>query len=189
LSNRMRVGGGVACGDGAVDTSERVGLPEEVKESVLLTAVFNAITQARRSSMLLARRRIVERSFMRITKPGSAPGSSLNPAPSRLYCLPDVSPSCRKQPLFARARSLGGSLGVLSSMQVLESSNDQNHADGKVESRGIDASKEAIGDDSRVVRLHAPRASHGVAQVAIHSQVASQGTGVVNVHNADMAMY
>jgi hypothetical protein len=31
--------------------------------------------------------------------------------------------------------------------------------------------------------------AHGVAQVMIHSQVVSQGTGVVNVHNADMAMH
>jgi hypothetical protein len=30
-------------------------------------------------------------------------------------------------------------------------------------------------------------ASHGVAQVAFRLQVASQGTGVVNVRNADMA--
>jgi hypothetical protein len=35
-----------------------------------------------------------------------------------------------------------------SSMQVLESSNDQDHADGNVECRGIDASGENIGDDS-----------------------------------------
>jgi hypothetical protein len=34
--------------------------------------------------------------------------------------------------------------------------------------------------------LRDPRASHGV--VTIHSQVASQATGVVNVQNADMAM-
>jgi hypothetical protein len=31
--------------------------------------------------------------------------------------------------------------------------------------------------------------AHSVAQVAIHSQVASQGTGVVKVHNEDMVMY
>jgi hypothetical protein len=30
---------------------------------------------------------------------------------------------------------------------------------------------------------------HRIAQVVIHSQDASQGTGVVKVHNADMAMY
>lgn len=29
----------------------------------------------------------------------------------------------------------------------------------------------------------------GVAQPAIHSQVASRGTEVANVHNADMVMY
>jgi hypothetical protein len=38
---------------------------------------------------------------------------------------------------------------------------------------------EAIGDDSNLICLNASRASHGVAQVAIHSQVASQGTGVI----------
>jgi hypothetical protein len=30
---------------------------------------------------------------------------------------------------------------------------------------------------------------HGVAQVAIHSQVAYHGTGDVIVHDVDMAMY
>jgi 3-dehydroquinate dehydratase len=58
-----------------------------------------------------------------------------------------------------------------------------------VECHGIDASEEAFWDDSNAICLNAPRASHGVAQVAIHSQVASQRTGVVEVHNADMAMY
>jgi hypothetical protein len=70
-------------------------------------------------------------------------------------------------------------------MQVLES-NDKDHAHGNVKRHGIDASKEAMGDDSNVICLHAP---HGVAQGASHSQLASQGTRVVNVHNADMAMY
>jgi hypothetical protein len=74
-------------------------------------------------------------------------------------------------------------------MQDLESSNDQDPADGNVKCRSNDASKEAIGDDSHVTCLSAPHTSHGVAQVAIHSQVASQSTGVVNIHNADMAMY
>jgi hypothetical protein len=36
--------------------------------------------------------------------------------------------------------------------------------------------------------LNAARASHGVAQDAIHAQFVSQGTGVVNVHLAYMAM-
>jgi hypothetical protein len=50
-------------------------------------------------------------------------------------------------------------------------------------------SEEAIGNDCNVICLNALRASHGVAQVVIHSQVAPQGTGVVNVHNVDMAMH
>jgi hypothetical protein len=54
---------------------------------------------------------------------------------------------------------------------------------------GIDASKEALSDDSNVILLSASHASHGVAQVAIHSQVASKGTGVVNAHDANMAMH
>jgi ribulose bisphosphate carboxylase small subunit len=61
-----------------------------------------------------------------------------------------------------------------SSMHILESK-DQDHADGYVEHLGIDASEAAIGDDRNVI------CSHSVAQVAIHSQVVSQGTGVVNV--------
>jgi hypothetical protein len=76
-----------------------------------------------------------------------------------------------------------------SSMQVLESSIDEDHAVGDVERRGIDASEEAIGNDSNVMRVNAPRASHGVAHVAIHTQVASQETVVINVQNADMALY
>jgi hypothetical protein len=31
--------------------------------------------------------------------------------------------------------------------------------------------------------------AHGVAQVAMHSQVAFQGIGVVNDHNSDGALY
>jgi hypothetical protein len=54
-----------------------------------------------------------------------------------------------------------------SSMQVLESSNDQDHADGNVERCGIDRLEEAIGD-GKVICLNSPCASHGVAQVAIH---------------------
>jgi hypothetical protein len=52
-----------------------------------------------------------------------------------------------------------------------------------------DTSGEAVGSDSNAICLHCSRTSHGVAQVAIHSQVASQGTEFVNVHNAEMAMY
>jgi hypothetical protein len=59
----------------------------------------------------------------------------------------------------------------------------------QMESCVIDTSKQAVSDDSNVICLHAPRASHGVAQVAIHTQVAFHGTGIFNVHNSDMAMY
>jgi hypothetical protein len=52
-----------------------------------------------------------------------------------------------------------------------------------------DASEEAVGDDSKVMCLHASHPSHGVAQVAIYSHVASQETGVGNVHDVEMAMY
>jgi hypothetical protein len=64
-----------------------------------------------------------------------------------------------------------------------------DHAHGTVECRVIDASEETIGDDSKLICFNAPCVSHGVAQVVIHSQVASQATGVVNVHNADMTMF
>jgi hypothetical protein len=50
-------------------------------------------------------------------------------------------------------------------------------------------SRDAVGSDSDVTRSNASCTSHGVAQVVIHSQVASHGTGVFNVHNADMAMH
>jgi hypothetical protein len=76
-----------------------------------------------------------------------------------------------------------------SSLQFLESSNDQVHPDGNVECRGVDASEEAIGDVSNVVRLNAPSALQGVAHIEIHLHVASRGTGVDNLHNAVMAMY
>jgi hypothetical protein len=52
-----------------------------------------------------------------------------------------------------------------SSVQLLESSNNQEHADGNVQRRGIDDSEEAIGGDSHVICLNAP--------VAMHSQVVS----------------
>jgi hypothetical protein len=69
------------------------------------------------------------------------------------------------------------------------SGSGQDHANGNVERRDVDASELAIGDDSTVICKNAPLASHGVAQVAIHSQAASQGTGVVNVHHKGMVAY
>jgi hypothetical protein len=73
-----------------------------------------------------------------------------------------------------------------SSTQGLRSSNDQDHADGDVEDRCLDAFKEAIGNGSNVTCVKAPRVSHGITRVAIHLQVASQGLGAVNVYKADM---
>jgi hypothetical protein len=61
---------------------------------------------------------------------------------------------------------------------VWESSNDQDHADGNVECRCTAASGEVIGNDMNAICLSASRASHVVAHVVIHSQVASQGTGI-----------
>jgi hypothetical protein len=40
-----------------------------------------------------------------------------------------------------------------------------------------------------VVCLNGSHVSPGVARVLIHSQVATQGTGAVNVHLAEMATY
>jgi hypothetical protein len=74
-------------------------------------------------------------------------------------------------------------------MQVLESSNDQHCADGNADRHGIGASKEAIGDDSNGTPLSGSCAPHDVAQVAIHSRVASQWTGGINVQVTDMATY
>lgn len=74
------------------------------------------------------------------------------------------------------------------SLQVLESSNNQDHADGRVEGRDTDASEKAIGSESNVACLHASNESH-VAQVAIRSQDASQGTVVFNALSADLAMH
>jgi hypothetical protein len=65
----------------------------------------------------------------------------------------------------------------------------EDHADGNVECRGIDASEEAAGDDINVMCLSVPHALPAVAQAPIHSPVASQGTGVVRAHNVDMAMH
>jgi hypothetical protein len=50
-----------------------------------------------------------------------------------------------------------------------------------MECPSIDASQEDGGDDSHVICSHVSHVSHGVAQVATHSQVESQGTGVFNV--------
>jgi hypothetical protein len=43
------------------------------------------------------------------------------------------------------------------------------------EFRDYGASRDAVGSDSNVTSLHGSRAPHGVAQVTIISQVASQG--------------
>jgi hypothetical protein len=48
---------------------------------------------------------------------------------------------------------------------------------------------DAIGSVGNATGLNGSLAEHGVAQVPIHSHVAFQGTGVVNVHIADMAVY
>jgi hypothetical protein len=76
-----------------------------------------------------------------------------------------------------------------SSLQVLESSNYQDDADGNVECRSINSSGESVSDDSNGICLNASQASHGVEQVGIHSQVAAQGTALVNVYNAKMAIH
>jgi hypothetical protein len=72
---------------------------------------------------------------------------------------------------------------------VLESSNDQDHAHGNYEQRRNNASGNFVGSASNIPPLNGPRTSHGVAPVASHSQIASQGTGVDNFHDGDMAMY
>jgi hypothetical protein len=71
---------------------------------------------------------------------------------------------------------------------VRESSNDQDCADGNGECR-VMMNPRIFHTDSNVTCFNASCASHGVAQVAFNSQVASQGKGVVNSHNADMAMH
>jgi hypothetical protein len=48
---------------------------------------------------------------------------------------------------------------------------------------------DAVGSDSNATLLNSPSASHGVAGVRIHSQAASQGTGVANVRHTDMSMH
>lgn len=73
-----------------------------------------------------------------------------------------------------------------SSMQVLESSHDQDHAGWVVERRGVDASIEAICDDGDLICLNLPLVSHDVSRVTIHSPVVSHGTGMVRAHYADM---
>jgi hypothetical protein len=65
--------------------------------------------------------------------------------------------------------------------QICRFSNDQDHADGHV-----DVSEGAIGNYCNVICLNASPASHGVSQHTIHSQVASKGTGAVNVDTVDM---
>jgi hypothetical protein len=66
---------------------------------------------------------------------------------------------------------------------VLQSSNDHDHVDGSDERPRRPSVVMAM------TQFKGARASHGVAQVAIRSHVASQGTGVVNVHDVDVAIY
>jgi hypothetical protein len=74
-----------------------------------------------------------------------------------------------------------------SSLQLLEFSHDEDHSDGNVECRGVGASEGGLRWRQQRTCLKGARASQGATQVPIHSQVASHGTGVVNVHIADMA--
>jgi hypothetical protein len=100
---------------------------------------------------------------------------------------------CRQKPLINPCYiHIGLCFGKLlsaeqkSSFQILESSNDQDHADGNFERLSIVAFLEAFGDDSNLICSHDPHASHGVTQDAIHSHIASQGIGAVIVR---VAMY
>jgi hypothetical protein len=43
-----------------------------------------------------------------------------------------------------------------------------------------------VGSDSNITRLTGPLAEHDVAHVMVYLQIASMGTGVVDVHVADM---
>jgi hypothetical protein len=70
---------------------------------------------------------------------------------------------------------------------MYQTTTNPDHANGKVECRNIEASKEAIGDDSNSFKCFTP--INGGAQVTIHLQAVPLGTGVVKVHNADVAMY
>jgi hypothetical protein len=53
-----------------------------------------------------------------------------------------------------------------------------------VKCRVTTASGVVIGSDGSIARFNGPRMSPGVAQTVTHSQVASNGTRVINVHNA-----
>jgi hypothetical protein len=71
----------------------------------------------------------------------------------------------------------------------VESSNDQQHADGNDECCDNDVCRDAIGSLSDVTCINGSCTSHSVAQVVIHSHVASWRTGIQktdNVHDADM---
>jgi hypothetical protein len=49
--------------------------------------------------------------------------------------------------------------------------------------------EEDVGDDKNVICLHDLCAPHGVAQVAIYRPIGPQGTEVVNVWIAEIAMF
>jgi hypothetical protein len=70
-----------------------------------------------------------------------------------------------------------------------EESGTKNHAHGTYEQQGNGASGDVLGSYSNGHSLNGPRGSLGVAQTAIHSQVASQGTNIVKVHDADLAIH
>jgi hypothetical protein len=72
---------------------------------------------------------------------------------------------------------------------AVESLNNTDHADENGKWRGNSASGKTVGSDSNVTLLDGQHVLLGVARVPIHSQVASQGTAVDNVHDADTAMY
>jgi hypothetical protein len=55
-----------------------------------------------------------------------------------------------------------------------------------VDGVGTNASGDALGSNSNSPPSKGPRKPYRVAQVSNHSQVASQKTRVVNVHDADM---
>jgi hypothetical protein len=58
----------------------------------------------------------------------------------------------------------------------MKSSNVKDHADGNHEDRGNYTPGNVIGSDGNLTHLNGSRTSDGVAQIWIHSQIASQGT-------------
>jgi exonuclease III len=109
---------------------------------------------------------------------------------AKLLSPPTLSSVLLKQYWFSVCKLLGQQFIVSPCLQVIsETSRRQDHMDASGERCSDGVVGNALIHHSTIAECDHTHASYVDTRFVCHSQVASQGTGAVNVRNADMAMY